>query len=168
MAHRRGDGTVRRIARAAGMVALVLGCAASLSAPPGIAFAVNPPRRAVVPLQSSRAPTLAQPRFEEREFTAWLPNRVLLDQLKKESTQGRFPAYVEGRAENYAVEFRAVLRPKPKGFLAWEVRWNVADEMFEEVHQRLLQRGYILYSRSDFAGFNKESRHNGVWIKMKS
>ena len=141
--------------------------AAGLAAPTGSAFAAKPPHRELVPQQSSRAPTLAQPRFEEREFTAWLPNRVLLDQLKKESAQGRFPAYVEGRAENYAVEFRAVLRPKPKGFLAWEVRWNVPDEMFEEVHQRLLQRGFILYSRSEFTGFNKDFRHNGVWIKMK-
>ncbi len=167
MGHRSGNDRGRRWARAGGALAAILGCAAILAALPGGTSAARPPRRDFAPLQSSRAPTLAQPRFEEREFTAWLPNRVLLDQLKKESAQGRFPAYVEGRAQNYAVEFRAVLRPKPKGFQTWEVRWNVADEMFEEVHQRLLQRGFILYSRSDFFGFSGEYRHNGVWIKMK-
>lgn len=142
-------------------------CAAGLAWTCGRPSAADSPRRAIVPQQSSRSPTLAQPRFEERDFTAWLPKRVLLDQLNKGSSRGSFPVYVEGRAENYAVEFRAVVRPKPKGFLTWETRWNVSDEAFEEVHQRLLQRGFILYSRSEFTGLKSEARHNGVWIKVK-
>jgi hypothetical protein len=125
------------------------------------------PRVQPVPLQSSRAPTLAQPRFEDADFTPWLPNRVLMEHLQRESSRGNFPAYIEGRAENYAVEFRAVLRPKPKGFLSWEGRWNVGDAEFEELHQRLAQRGFILYSRSEFADLAGERRFNGVWIRVK-
>jgi hypothetical protein len=120
-----------------------------------------------VPLQSSRAPALAQPRFDDSDFTPWLPNRVLLDQLKRDSSRGSFPAYVEGRAENFAIEFRAVLRPKLKGLLSWEVRLNVADSQFEELHQRYAQRGFILYSRSDFTGLQGEARVNGVWIRVR-
>ena len=142
-------------------------CAVGLAWPGAGPSAAEPPRRAIVPQQSSHAPTLAQPRFEERDFTAWLPNRVLQDLLKKDSARGSFPAYVEGRGENYAIEFRAVVRPKPKGLLTFEMRWNISEEAFEEVHQRLLQRGLILYSRSEFTGLKGESRHNGVWIKVK-
>lgn len=129
--------------------------------------AADPSRRTIVPQQSSRAPTLAQPRFEEKDFTPWLPRRVLLDQLKRDSYQGRFPAYVEGRTQNFAIEFRAVVRPKPKGFLNFEMRWDSTDEQFEEVHQRLLQRGFILYSRSEFTGLKGDPRFNGVWIRVK-
>jgi hypothetical protein len=127
----------------------------------------DPARPAGPAGQSSHSPTLVRPRFEEREFTPWLPNRVLVDQLKKEQALQHFPVFVEGRAENYAVEFRAVLRPRPKGFQLWEARWNISDEEFEAMHQRLLQRGFILYSRSEFAGLNGETRFNGVWIKVK-
>ncbi len=143
-------------------------CAAGLAWPGEGPSAADAPRRAIVPQQSSRSPTLAQPRFEERDFTAWLPRRVLLDLLNKGSSRGSFPVYVEGRAENFTVEFRAVVRPKPKGFQTWETRWSVPDETFEEVHQRLLQRGFILYSRSEFTGLKGEALHNGVWIKVKS
>jgi hypothetical protein len=126
------------------------------------------PARAPVPLQSSHAPTLAQPHFEDPDFSQWLPNRVLLDQLQRDSAHGVFPAYVEGRVENYATAFRAVLRPKPKGFLAWEVRLNVGDGDFEELHQRYAQRGYILYSRSEFTSAQGGQRYNGVWIRVRS
>lgn len=130
-------------------------------------YAADPSRRTIVPQQSARAPTLALPHFEDKDFTPWLPNRVLLDQLKRDSGQGRFPAYVEGRAEKFAIEFRAVVRPKPKGFLSYEMRWNIPDEQFEEVHQRLLQRGFILYSRSEFTGLKGDPRFNGVWIRVR-
>jgi hypothetical protein len=153
--------------RALGTASGCLCCVWALAGWTGPVLAADPAPRLIVPQQSSRAPALAKPRFEESDFTAWLPSRVLLDQLKKDSTQGRFPAYVEGRAQNFAVEFRAVVRPKPRGFQTWEVRWKIAEESFEEVHQRLLQRGFILYSRSEFAGFDGALRHNGVWIKIK-
>jgi hypothetical protein len=132
-----------------------------------LASASAAPRRTPVPLQSSHAPALAEPRFEERDFTPWLPNRVLIEQLKRHPAPGKFPAYIEGRAENYAVEFRAALRPKPKGFLTWEARWNVTEPEFEALHQRYAQRGFILYSRSEFAGLEGDTRLNGVWIKVR-
>jgi len=129
--------------------------------------AADPSRGTIVPQQNSRSPTLSQPRFEDKDFTPWLPKRVLLDQLRRDSYQGRFPAYVEGRTQNFAIEFRAAVRPKPKGFLTYEMRWDFTDEQFEEVHQRLLQRGFILYSRSEFTGLKNDPRFNGVWIRVK-
>jgi hypothetical protein len=159
--------TGRAVSAILSRLAAAMCCAGILAGSAGGTWAAEA-RRTIVPLQSSRAPTLAQPRFEEQDFTAWLPNRVLLEQLQKDTARIGFPAYIEGRAENFAIEFRAVVRPRPKGFQTYEMRWNLTDEQFEEMHQRLLQRGFILYSRSEFTGIKGDSRLNGVWIRVRT
>ena len=159
-------GELAPCALAGWLVAAILASAGAATLPVSGASAQDL-RPAPIPLQSSRAPALAEPRFEERDFTPWLPNRLLAEQLKRHTAPGKFPAYIEGRAQGRGFEFRAALRPKPRGFLTWEARWNVTEAEFEALHQRYAQRGFILYSRSEFAGLKGEMRLNGVWIKVR-